>query len=145
MRNFKTIIASAILFLAGVTAANAQLSDGGRISVSVPNSFVLRDKTFPAGEYTITRTPATTDSASLLIIRGDNDAMVFDTVKSEAGSPAESTQLVFDTVGGTTYLAAIAVGGDTARIEIPKSKRYKQAMTNNTASRTYVTVTNTGF
>lgn len=145
MRNFKSIIAAAVLFLAGVTAANAQLTDGGKISVSVPDAFVLRDKTFPAGVYTITRTPSTIDSPSLLILRGDNEAMIFDTIKSDGVSAARATQLIFDTVGGTSYLTGIAVGGDTTRLDIPKTKRFKQALTEGSASRAYITVTNTGF
>lgn len=145
MRNFKSIFAAAILFLTGVTAANAQIADGGRISVSVPNEFVLRDKTFPAGTYTITRTPATTDSGSLLLIRGENSAMVFDTMKSETAVPAGATQLVFDNVDGVSYLSGIAVQGTTARNEILKTKRQKQAFSAGTASQTYVTVANTGF
>ena len=145
MRNFKSLFAAAILFLAGVTAANAQIADGGRISVSVPNEVVLRDKTFPAGTYTIARTPATTDSASLLIIRGENEAMIFDTIKGESARPAGATQLVFDNVDGTSYLTGIVVRGETAKNEILKTKRQKQALSAGTASRTYLTVTNTGL
>ena len=59
MRNFKHFLRSRYVFLAGATAASAQLVDGNRISVSVPNEFVLRDKTLPAGQYTIERTPIT--------------------------------------------------------------------------------------
>jgi hypothetical protein len=145
MFNFKSVFAVAALFLGGVTAANAQLVDGSRISVSVPNAFVLRDTTLPAGEYTIERTPSTADSPSILIIRGEDEAMVFDTMKSESPAPAAATQLVFDTVGGTTYLTEILVKGSTAKNQIVKTKRYKQALNDGTSSRVYVTVTNTGF
>lgn len=145
MRNFKHFIAIAVVFLAGATAASAQLVDGNRISVSVPNEFVLRDTTLPAGEYTIERTPVTTDSPSLLIIRGEGETMIFDTIRGESAEAADATRLLFDNVDGTSYLAGIVVKGTSIRNDIPRTKRYKQAVSDGSAQRTYVTVTNTGF
>ncbi len=42
----KFILAAAVLFIGGVSAANAQLVDGSSIKVAVPNSFVVRGETF---------------------------------------------------------------------------------------------------
>ncbi|MEQ1646316.1 MAG: hypothetical protein ABL959_22880, partial [Pyrinomonadaceae bacterium] len=53
----KFMLAAAVLFIGGVSAANAQLVDGSAIKVAVPSSFVLRGETFEAGTYTIERTP----------------------------------------------------------------------------------------
>ena len=145
MFNLKSIIAVAVLFIAGVTAANAQLVDGSTIKVTVPNSFVLRDETFEAGDYTIERTPSTADSPSLLILRGNGDAIIFDTVASHTNEASATTQLVFDTVGDTNFLSEILVKGAAVKTEIPKTKAQKKAMSANSSIRNYLTITNTGF
>ena len=58
----KFILAVSVLFIGGVSAASAQLTDGEALKVSVPSAFVVSDKSFPAGVYTIERTPSTNDS-----------------------------------------------------------------------------------
>lgn len=145
MFNLKNFFAAAILFIGGVTAANAQLVDGSTIKVNVPNAFVLRDETFEAGEYTIERTPSTADSGSLLIMRGNGDSIVFDTMIARSNEAAESTQLVFDRVGDVNYLTEIVVRGQESKNEIPKTKSQKKATSENSSVRHYLTITNTGF
>ena len=88
----KFMLAAAVLFIGGVSAANAQLVDGSSIKVSVPSSFVLRGETFEAGTYSIERTPITIDSPSLLILRGEGETMIFDTMISNSRTVAENTQ-----------------------------------------------------
>lgn len=141
----KFILAAAVLFIGGVSAANAQLVNGSSIKVNVPNSFVVRDETFEAGTYTIERTPSTADAPSLLIIRGEGETMVFDTIISNSNEAAGNTQLVFDTVGGTNYLSGIVVKGQTTKNEIAKTKTQKRMIANGEAVRTVITITNTGF
>lgn len=141
----KSLIATAILFLGGVVVANAQISDGSIITVSVPNSFVLKDTTFEAGVYTIERTPDTSDSPSLLILRGKGDAIVFDTIVSNTSETAANTQLVFNTVGDTNFLSEILVKGTTAKNEVPRTKAQKKAMSEISGVRNFLTITNTSF
>ncbi len=141
----KFMLAAAVLFIGGVSAANAQLVNGSVIKVSVPSSFVLRDEVFPAGEYTIERTPSTADAPSLLIIRGEGEAMIFDTIISNSQEAADSTQLVFDTVGGTNYLATIRVAGQTVKNDIAKTKAQTRAIANSVAVAHRVMISNTGF
>ncbi len=142
----KSLLATAFLFLGGVVAANAQIADGSIITVSVPNSFVVKDTTFDAGVYTIERTPNTSDSPSLLILRGEKDAIVFDTVVSSSNNAAQTTQLVFNTVGDTNFLSEILVKGSASKNELMKTKAQKKAMSENSSVKTtYLTITNTGF
>lgn len=141
----KLMLAAAVLFIGGVSAANAQISNGSTIKISVPGSFVLKDATFPAGEYIIERTPNTSDAPSVLIIRSENEAMVFDTMIASSKEAAESTQLVFDTVDGVNYLSAIMVKGQSTRNEIAKTKSQSQKAAEGVAGRYVVTITNTGF
>ncbi|MFT3746650.1 MAG: hypothetical protein QM785_20450 [Pyrinomonadaceae bacterium] len=142
----KSLLATAVLFLGGVVAANAQIADGSIITVSVPNSFVVKDTTFDAGVYTIERTPNTSDSPSLLILRGEKDAIVFDTVVSNSKEAAATTQLVFDTVGDTNFLSQILVKGSASKNELMKTKAQKKAINESSSVKTtYLTITNTGF
>lgn len=143
----KLFLSVALLVLGGFTAANAQIVDGTAIRVSVPNAFVLRDKTFEPGIYTFERTPVTNDSPSLLIVRGDNGkSMIFDTITSGMDNVAQSTQLVFDTVGDTTYLTGIIVKGQGAKSDIAKTKTQTSKMADTVAKRMYLTITDsTGF
>lgn len=141
----KFLLAAAVLFIGGVSAANAQLVDGSVIKVSVPSSFVLRDATFPAGVYTIERTPTTADSPSLLIIRGESQSMIFDTMVASSNQEAANTQLIFDTIGGTNYLSAILVKGSTGKNEITHTKTETRKLAEGSVSRLILTITDTGF
>ena len=117
------IFAVSVLILGGVSAASAQLANGEALKVSVPSAFVVSDKTFPAGVYTIERTPSTNDSPSLLIIRGEKgESMIFDTIIGQSNQRADQSELVFESAGGTNYLSKIVIKGDTAVNEIPKTK-----------------------
>jgi hypothetical protein len=141
----KFMLAAAVLFIGGVSAANAQLVDGSAIKVAVPSSFVLRGETFEPGVYTIERTPNTADAPSLLIIRGEGEAMIFDTMISNAKTAAGDTQLVFDTIDGRNYLTAIVVKGQTTKNEIARSKAQKLAITNGASVTQTIMIANTGF
>ncbi len=141
----KLVFAAALLFLGGVSAANAQIASGSVVKFNVPTSFVVRDETRPAGNYTIERTPSTIDSPSLLVLRGSGEAIVFDTILSDARTVAGETELVFNNVGGVNYLSAIMVKGSMGRNEVVKSKAQVREMQKNVAAGQVVPVAETGF
>jgi hypothetical protein len=141
----KFMLAAAVLFIGGVSAANAQLVDGSSIKVSVPSSFVLRGEIFEAGTYTIERTPSTVDSPSLLVIRGEGETMIFDTIVDRTNETAKNTQLVFETIGGTNYLSAIVVKGQTTKNEIARSTAQARAIADGVSVSQTVMIANTGF
>lgn len=141
----KLVFAAALLFLGGVSAANAQIASGSVVKFNVPTSFVVRDETLPAGNYTIERTPSTIDSPSLLVLRGSGEAIVFDTILSDARTVAGETELVFNNVGGVNYLSAIMVKGSMGRNEVVKSKAQVREMQKNVAVGQVVPVAETGF
>ena len=129
----KFMLAAAVLFIGGVSVANAQLVNGAVIKAKIPNAFVLRDETFPAGNYTIERTASTIDSPTLMVLRGEKSgAVIFDTMSQESNTAAEDTALIFDNVDGVDYLSKIVVAGDTVAIEIPKTKSERKIMSNTT-------------
>lgn len=123
MSNFtaKFVLAVSFLVLGGISAANAQIG-AGAIKVNIPNAFVLNDRTYPAGEYTIQRTYSTIDSPSLLLLQGKDETAIFDTISTESVDPAKSTQLVFDKVGDQYFLSKIWVKGEITGNEISRTK-----------------------
>ncbi len=138
----KFFLVAAFLLLGGFSAVNAQVTEGTSITLNVPNAFTLRDESFAAGIYTIERTPSTIDSPSLLILRGeDGKSMIFDTMTAPTNKAANSTQLIFDTVGGTTYLTSIVVKGNSGRSDIVKTRTQSKKMAENVAVRNYLTIT----
>lgn len=141
----KLMLAAAVLFVGGVSAANAQISNGSVVKVNVPDSFVVKDTKLPAGDYTIERTPSTADSPSLLIMRGEGEAIVFDTVLSNSRTVAGETELVFDSIHGVNYLSAIVVKGSTGRNEISKTKAQIREMQKDVAIRNVVPIADAGL
>ena len=142
MSNLKSIFLAAALIVGGITVANGQLTQGSVMRVEIPTSFVIMDKTFPAGEYTLERTPSIIDSPSLMILRGEGKAIVFDSIAARSSRAPHNSQLIFDIVGGTNYLSKIEVKGTNIAIAIPQSKSVK----NNRGPVTQRTLTvDTGF
>ena len=79
--------------------------------------FVVNGESFPAGEYTIERTPTTADAPSLLILRGAK-SVIFDTMVADSRVAAPRTELLFETVASVNHLSAIVVEGHTSRNEL---------------------------
>ena len=141
----KIFLTAMVLGLVGVTAASAQFSFGSKLKVTIPNEFVVEDKLFPAGEYTIEPTSSIIDSSSSLVIRGGKHSMIFSTIPTESAKAAENTQLIFDVVDGTQYLSKILFRGDTAGSEIPKTKSGRRLIAEQKKAQQVVVPTNTGL
>jgi hypothetical protein len=118
----KLLLVALVLFLGGVSAANAQFAGGMAIKVKIPISFVVREKSFPAGEYTFART-ANVSAPSFLVLRGEGgQKLIFDTMAENSLNAAPSTQLTFDVVDGHNFLSSIWVEGDFTAYELAKTK-----------------------
>jgi hypothetical protein len=148
MFNFrlKIFLATFATVLIGVSAVSAQFNYGSALRVNVPNDFVVEDKMFPAGEYSIFQTPSTTDASTNLILRGRNGrSMIINTMIARSSQPAASTQLVFDVVNGTHFLSKIWLKGEITGNEIPESKFEKRMVAENKPVRQVIVTTSTGF
>jgi len=147
MSNFKFtfLFTALVLVLGGVTAANAQFGFATALKVHIPNEFVVENKVFPAGDYTIAPTENLADSSSLLILRGEKRSMVFDTISASSIEPSKTTRLIFDVVDGTNYLSQIWLQGEITGIEIPKSKFEKRLIAANKSMPQVVVPTSTDF
>ena len=148
MFNFKIkiVVAAFALVLGGVTAASAQFNFGSALRVNVPSEFVVEDKVFPAGEYSIFQTPSTTDSSTNLILRGRNGrSMIMNTMIARSNEAAMSTHLVFDVIDGTHFLSKIWLKGEITANEIPKSSFERRLIAENKQVRQVVVSTSSEF
>jgi hypothetical protein len=119
--NVKLMVAALVLSIGAIANVSAQVVPGTVLRFFVANDFVVNGVSFPAGEYSIERTPNANDSPSLLIIRGEK-SMIFDTMIADSRTVADRTELVFENVDGVDYLSAITVAGQTSRNELPSVK-----------------------
>jgi hypothetical protein len=114
-------MAVAVLVLGGFGAANAQLTDTA-IKVSIPEAFVIRGKVFQAGDYKIKRTDSTIDSPSLLLLQGEGQSVMFDTIAAISTTAAKETKLVFEKAGDRLILSEIWLKGDTVGNQVVGAK-----------------------
>lgn len=110
MKNLRSIlVALTVLFMA--TAAHAQQ----RVTATVPFSFVAGDRTYPAGDYSITA-----DGVVLQIANSDKSEMIMSQA-CESNKPSADTKLVFDHMGGNYFLRQIWVAGNSRGRELSRS------------------------
>jgi len=141
----KFMLAVSILIIGGVSAASAQLGFNSVLKFNVASAFVLKDKSFPAGTYTIERTPSIIDSPTLLVLRGEKQVMISDTMTSRAAKVADNTELVFDTVGDINFLTEIRIKGDDVALQIPKTKNQLKGIAQTSPAEHVVVTETTGF
>jgi len=144
--SFRSILVAAILTIGGMSVANAQVHQGSVLKVDIPNTFVIKGKTFAPGQYTIERTPSTIDSPSLMILRDANggNGIVFDTTQTRTQTPAQSTQVIFDSINGTYFLSQIWVKGSTTSNDLPMTSRERRMIAQAPVHKVVMT-SDTGF
>ncbi len=123
----KSLLAAALALLFGAVASRPALAMGDetiRAHVSFP--FHVLDRALPPGDYVI-KSAEGIDPALYKIWRADgNTAMFFLTEGGEADRGSQDAHLVFDQVGGETFLRKIVVPGETGR-ELMVSSAESQA------------------
>ena len=114
MKNLHSILAAlAVLLMA--TAAHAQQT---KLSGTVPFSFVVGDRLYPAGDYLFS------DSDDVLKITNAQQAKTEMTLSHacETVMPSTDTKLVFDRLGDNYFLRRIWVAGSSRGRELPRSQ-----------------------
>jgi hypothetical protein len=142
----KSFFAAIILVLGGLTAANAQqFSPGMAMRASMPTSFVVGNKTMPAGRYQIRRigTSANAEPNQLLITDNHgNSAFIIGQVGEEGTWPAAHDSIVLRRIGGEYYLSQILYGGQFTGLTVPLPKANKEYYGRNKSSdRIVITMT----
>jgi hypothetical protein len=117
MKNMRFVLLSLTVLLMA-TAAGAQET---KVRASVPFDFVVGDRVYPAGEY------------SLNSMANNNAAIRIDNIREPAASHvisnacasvtlAPKTELVFHRMGGNYFLYQVWVAGNLSGREFPKSR-----------------------
>jgi hypothetical protein len=142
-RNITNTALTLSFLLFGGFAAFAQIDDGTLIKANIPFSFVVRDKTLPAGDYLIKRTDDGADATTVLELtsadKGRHESIVFETNPVEVGTPPKESDLVFDKVGDTYFLSEIWAAGEYGGNQLEESKT-ERAMMNDKHERVAVKV-----
>jgi hypothetical protein len=109
----------AITFVLGLgVAAKAETRDA--IVVKVPFEFVVFGKTLPAGKYTLS-TVSSTGFAPLLLTNNDSGTSMFLPQHENEGTSVEKPLVVFQRVGGESFLSAIRTTSTVYNFTISQS------------------------
>lgn len=116
-----------VLGLGAVFASNAQIESDATIKVNVPHSFVVNNTTLPPGNYTI-KVADDYSNLNVLEIRSANGKMnvLFDTEPVNLERERRQSEVVFDKIGDSYFLAQVFLRGDESGNQVLKSKRQRR-------------------
>ena len=119
----KRSVTATILFICLTTVApgvaNAQGRD--RIEVHIPFSFVLRERTLPAGKYVIERTDPGRPNALTLTYVDRSVVRVVLAQRVEKNSPSAASSLIFIEREGKLYLFQVWSVGSMNGAQLPSA------------------------
>jgi hypothetical protein len=105
----KFTVLSFLLMLAAVTVS----AQSERIRViNIPFSFIVGEKTLPAGEYTVEPNRKDSDNVWLVQSKEGHASALFSTNTVRASETQEEAKLVFHRYGGQYFLSQIWTQGD---------------------------------
>ena len=118
----KTLLIVCLLAGVGAVTTKAQIDSDMSIEADIPHAFVVRDKTLPAGKYTVKVLDDT--SLNLFEIRSSNrrTAVTFETENVQAERTPRQTELVFNKIGDQYFLSQIWVSWSNSGVQLEKSK-----------------------
>ena len=123
MKNLRSMLfALTVLLLA--TAAQAQQTN---VSATVPFDFVVGDRAYPAGEYTVKSISG--NGIALLIDNSQDKGIVLSNTCTSL-RPSEGTRLVFQHLGDNYFLYQIWTEGNSSGRELRMSKAEVQIAKN---------------
>lgn len=139
---FIVMAIGSLLTLSLVATARAQMP-GIPIRASIPFDFIVRGRTFPAGNYWIERV---TDDPSGLVLRNVNNKhehIVFETESMQDRRAPSRNVLVFNRYGDEYFLSEIVTAGEQDGRELAPShaeRALRREMAQNQAEPETVTV-----
>jgi len=112
--------------LGSAITSQAQVESDANIRANVPHSFVVNNTTLPAGNYVVTVVDTT--DLNVLEIRSADDklAVLFDTEPVNVNRLSRKSELVFDQIGDTYFLARVFMSGDEGGNQLLKGKRQQR-------------------
>jgi hypothetical protein len=104
-----------------VTAASVH-AQSNRSNITIPFSFNVGEKTFPAGEYTVE--PNKRDSRTVWLLQSSkgHNSILFTTNAVWIREPNEETKLIFNNYDGQYFLSQIWTAGENSGRELRKPR-----------------------
>jgi hypothetical protein len=140
-----SIVATLTLLIPMAVSGFANLN--GRVIATVPFNFMVGDKEFKAGKYSVGRLSSARNGAVLLIRGEDNNEVANFQVNNAYGKGERRARLVFNRYGNQYFLAKVFDAQDSEGAALLRSKTEREAskkrdvITQNTAEPEVVTVT----
>jgi hypothetical protein len=138
----KIMLVFSFLMLGGFTAAHAQIDDTSAIRAKIPFSFVVRDKTLPAGEYLIKQSDDDADATTVLQLtsldKGRRESILFETTPDDANKAPKESNLVFDKIGNTYFLSQIWAKDELGGNKLEESKTERDMLAGNVKKEKFV-------
>lgn len=108
----RNLFRALLVATAGLVLSSAAFPLQLRVRAKVPFDFVLGEKVYLAGEYTLTNL---TGSNYGVLIRGKEPAEsgIMDSISCMSMKPSEGTRLIFHRVGSTYFLYQVWLKGRT--------------------------------
>jgi hypothetical protein len=134
---------SVLFVFAALFMATAAHAEGQKVTAYVPFDFVVGDRAYPAGEYSLEAIAGT--GAVIRIENADRAQEADGSVLSHACTsivPSEKTKLVFHRMGDALFLSQVWIQGNTYGREFSKSKTEIQLAGNNLKSETVIVAAN---
>jgi hypothetical protein len=124
-QGLKIFLMFCVLAILAVLPVRAQFSN--EQTATIPFSFNVGGKTFPAGQYNVKRLNPQSDKAALAITSVDGRmSRVVLTTPILANSVQESAKLIFNRYGGQYFLAQVWTPADATGLELPKSRSERE-------------------
>ena len=121
-------------FLAILAVSSVRAQTGREMTASIPFTFVVGNKTFPAGEYNVTRVNPQSDKAALAIRSTDGRvAQIVLATSIQSGKAQESARLVFTRYEDQYFLSQVWTPADQMGLELRKSRSERTLLARNRA------------
>jgi hypothetical protein len=119
LKNFTLL--NLLLVLTAISVA----AQSERSKITIPFSFIVGEKTLPAGEYTVEPNRRDYDKVWLVQSRDGHASVLFTTTSLRASETQEKTKLVFHKFGEQYFLSEIwTPGGNNGReLRMPRLER----------------------
>ncbi len=129
-QSLRMVVILSFFIILSVSPAHAQPSR--EMTAKIPFSFIVGNKTFPAGEYSVTRLNPASDKAALAIKSSDGRmSRIVLAMPVRAGAPSESAKLVFMRYDDLYYLSQIWTPADNMGLELLKSRSERTLLARN--------------
>ena len=132
LRRFTVL--SFLLILTAVTVS----AQSERIRVITSFSFIVGQKTLPAGEYTVEPNRKDSDNVWLVQSRDSHATALFTTMPVRASETQEEAKLVFHNYGGQYFLSQIWTTGDATGRELLMQRMERQLAKNSIQRQTAI-------